>query len=89
MYSNLTQFLHPDGTQNIPFLDHLFGKVDNHIADGGRVLLLTLTKKSSEEITNFLVSRGYKAYYLHSEIATMDRREIIKKLRTGQIDILV
>lgn len=89
MYSNLTQFLHPDGTQNIPFLDHLFGKIDSHIANGGRVLLLTLTKKSSEEITNFLVSRGYKAYYLHSEIATMDRREIIKKLRTGQIDILV
>lgn len=89
MYSNLQQFLHPDGTQNKPFLDHLFLKIDNHIAEEGKVLLLTLTKKSSEEITNFLVARGYKAYYLHSEIATMERREIIKKLRTGQIDILV
>lgn len=89
MYSNLTQFLHPDGPQNKPFLDHLFEKVDFHISEGWKILLLTLTKKSSEEITNFLVSRWYKAYYLHSEIATIDRREIIKKLRTGQIDILV
>lgn len=89
LYPNLDQYIHPDGESEKPFLDHLFARVDAHIADGGRVLLLTLTKKSSEEITNFLVSRGYKAYYLHSEIATMDRREIVKKLRTGQIDILV
>lgn len=89
IYPNLDQYIHPDGQSEVAFLDHLFTRIDAHIADGGRVLLLTLTKKSSEEITNFLVSRGYKAYYLHSEIATMDRREIIKKLRTGQIDILV
>lgn len=89
MYPNLDQFIHPDASQNFPFLDHLFQKIDAHIARGGRILLLTLTKKSSEEITNFLVSRGYKAYYLHSEIATMDRWDIIKKLRNGDIDILV
>jgi excinuclease ABC subunit B len=50
---------------------------------------LTLTKKSSEEVTNFLVSKWYKAFYLHSEIATMDRWEIIKKLKTWAIDIIV
>jgi len=71
------------------FLDHMLKKLDEHIAKKGKVLLLTLTKKSSEEVTNFLISKWYKAFYLHSEIATMDRREIIKKLRTGVIDIIV
>lgn len=48
-----------------------------------------MTKKSAEEISSFLLSKGYKAYYLHSEVTTIDRWEIIKKLRTGAIDILV
>lgn len=71
------------------FIDHMFAKIDQHIAAWGRTIILTMTKKSSEEITNFLITKGYKAYYLHSEISTMDRREIIKKLRTWAIDILV
>ncbi|MDO4713781.1 MAG: helicase-related protein [bacterium] len=50
---------------------------------------MTLTKKSSEEVTNFLIAQGFKAFYLHSEVATIDRWEIIKKLRTGEIDIIV
>lgn len=70
-------------------MDHLFSKIDEHLAKKGKILLLTLTKKSSEEISSFLISRGYKAFYLHSEIGTTDRWEIIKKLRTGAIDILV
>lgn len=79
-----------DTTQKpLPFIDHLLWKLDEHIDKNGRVLLLTLTKKSSEEITNYLVSKWYKAFYLHSEIATMDRREIIKKLKTWEIDIIV
>lgn len=71
------------------FLSHVLTKIDQHIAKKGKVLLITLTKKSSEEVTNFLVSSGYKAFYLHSEIATMERREIIKKLKSGVIDIIV
>ncbi len=71
------------------FLEHLLAKLDAHIKEWGRALILTLTKKSSEEVTNFLVSKWYKAFYLHSEIATMDRREIIKKLKTWAIDIIV
>ncbi len=71
------------------FLEHLLAKMDAHIAKDGKILLLTLTKRSSEEITNFLVSKGYKAFYLHSEIATIDRWEIIKKLKNGTIDIIV
>lgn len=71
------------------FIDHMFEKIDQHIASWGRTIILTMTKKSSEEITNFLIKKWYKAYYLHSEISTMDRWEIIKKLRTWAIDILV
>jgi len=71
------------------FIDHLFSKIEQHKSIGWRILILTLTKKSAEEITNFLLTKWYKAYYLHSEIETLKRREIIKKLRSGQIDILV
>lgn len=89
---NLDQYLQltklPSGQQPA-FLEHLFGKIDQHKGDGGRVLLITLTKKSAEEVTNFLISKGYRAFYLHSEIDTFERREIIKKLKTGVIDILV
>lgn len=75
--------------ENDAFLDHLLKKLDQHIAKKGKILLITLTKKSSEEVTNFLISKGYKAFYLHSEVATMDRREIIKKLKSWAIDIIV
>jgi len=89
-FPNLSDYLwwsnHPNGPV---FIDHLFEKIDQHKAQWWRILILTLTKKSSEEISNFLISKGYKTYYLHSEIGTFDRREIIKKLRSGEIDILV
>ncbi len=75
--------------QNPAFLDHLLGKLHEHIAKKGKILLITLTKKSSEEVTSFLIAQGFKAFYLHSEIATIDRWEIIKKLRTWEIDIIV
>ncbi len=95
-YPNLTDFLQVESKVSKVakkiwswFLDHLLAKIDEHIAQGWKILILTLTKKSSEEVTNALVAKGYKAFYLHSEIATMDRWEIIKKLKTGQIDIIV
>jgi len=91
--TNLKDFLQKDIDKlpaKVPeFIDNLIKKVDEHISKWWRILILTLTKKSSEEVTNFLVKKGYKAYYLHSEVATLDRREIIKKLKTGQIDIIV
>lgn len=90
---NLADYLQVDPnnppTWGPAFLDHLFAKLDSNIAKGGRCLLLTLTKKSSEEVTNFLVSKWYKTFYLHSEVATTDRWEIITKLRNGDIDVLV
>jgi len=90
-YKNLKDFMQgSDFTGTKPaFLEHLLKKLDEHISQKGKVLLLTLTKKSSEEVTSFLISKWYKAFYLHSEIATIDRWEIIKKLRTGVIDIIV
>jgi len=88
-HSNIKDFLQKKDNKVLPFIDHLLWKLDEHINKNGRILLLTLTKKSSEEITNYLVSKWYKAYYLHSEIATMDRWDIITKLKTWEIDIIV
>jgi excinuclease ABC subunit B len=92
-YTNLADYLQVSRVQKarpLPaFLDHLYSKLDEHIAKKWRTLILTLTKKSAEEISSFLIGRWYKAYYLHSEVSTIDRWEIIKKLRSGSIDILV
>ena len=71
------------------FLEHLLERIRLHISKGWKILLITLTKKSSEEVTSFLIAQGFKAFYLHSEIAAIDRWEIIKKLRTWEIDIIV
>jgi excinuclease ABC subunit B len=54
-----------------------------------RILVLTLTKRSAENLTEFLLEQGIKATYLHSDIKTLRRAEIIKKLRTGEIEVLV
>lgn len=91
MYPNFKQYLQPHQSQKSypAFLEHLLGKMDEHIKNDGKILLLTLTKKSSEEVTNFLVSKWYKAFYLHSEIDTFTRWEIIKKLKSWVIDIIV
>ena len=96
--NQLSQFLQksPDEIQILSqsepseaFLEHMLKKFDDHISKWWKILLITLTKKSSEEITNFLISKWYKAFYLHSEVQTMDRWEIIKKLKTWVIDIIV
>lgn len=92
MYPNLEEFLQQErnaGYQAASFIDHLLQKTDENIAQWRRVLVLAMTKKSSEDITNFLLSKWYKAFYLHSDIETIDRREIIQKLKIGEIDILV
>lgn len=92
-HSNLADFLWVSKTVTAqeypPFIDHLFEKVDYHKEQWWRILILTLTKRSAEEISSFFVSKGYKTYYLHSEIDTIDRREIINKLKSWEIDILV
>lgn len=59
------------------------------IARGDRVLLTTLTKRLAEEFTEYLATRGIKTRYLHSEIDTLERTEIIRQLRLGVFDVLV
>ena len=71
------------------FFDHMIMKINQHIKNGWRCLIITTTKKSAEEISSLLLEKWYKAYFLHSEIDTLERFEIIKKLRRGDIDILV
>jgi len=56
---------------------------------GERMLITTLTKRSSEELTEYLIENGVKVQYLHSEVETLDRLEILKDLRTGKIDVIV
>lgn len=54
-----------------------------------KMLITTLTKRSSEELTDYLLENGVKVRYLHSEIETLDRIDILKELRTGKIDVIV
>lgn len=70
-------------------IDDLLGEIDLCIESGGRVLVTTLTKKMSENLTSFLAERGRKVRYLHSDIDTMERMEIVMGLRRGDFDILV
>lgn len=91
-HKNLPQYLQKEHNADITaesFIDHMMIKIDQSIERKQRALILTLTKKSSEEINNFMLSKWYKSFYLHSEIDTIDRWEIIQKLKTGEIDVLV
>lgn len=59
------------------------------IAKGNRVLITTLTKRLAEDLTSYLLEKGIKAKYLHSEIDTLERHQIIQDLRLGKFDVLV
>ena len=70
-------------------VDELMEECRKTIARGARVLVTTLTKKMAESLTTYLTDRSFKVKYLHSEIDTMERVEIINGLRQGEFDILV
>ncbi len=70
-------------------VDHLLGEINKAVEDGDRVLVTTLTKKTSEMLSEYLVEAGVKARYLHSDIGTVERIEIIRQLRQGKFDVLV
>ena len=70
-------------------IDDLRRRLDTVIARGERVLVTTLTKRMSEDLTTFLVKAGYRVQYLHSDIDTVQRIEILRSLRLGEFDILV
>lgn len=70
-------------------IDDLIDEIQERIAKNERVLITTLTKKMSEDLTNYLKETGLKVEYLHSEIKTLERIEIIRELRRGTYDVLV
>lgn len=70
-------------------IDDLIGEVHKTIAKGERVLVTTLTKKMAEDLTDYLMEQNIKVRYLHSDIKTIERSEIIRDLRLGKFDVLV
>ncbi|MEK4136623.1 MULTISPECIES: excinuclease ABC subunit UvrB [Kurthia] len=70
-------------------IDDLIDEIQARIAKNERVLITTLTKKMSEDLTDYLKEMGIKVNYLHSEIKTLERIEIIRELRMGVFDVLV
>ena len=70
-------------------VDHLLGEVRAEVAQGGRVLITTLTKRMAEDLSEYYHDLGIKVRYLHSDIKTLERAEIIRDLRRGVFDVLV
>ena len=70
-------------------IDDLIGEIHARVAQGERVLATTLTKKMAEDLTAYLENVGIKVKYLHHDVATIERMEIIRDLRLGTFDVLV
>jgi excinuclease ABC subunit B len=70
-------------------IDDLLNEIRRRTDDNERTLVTTLTKKMSEDLTDYLLESGVKARYLHSEIDTLERIQIIRELRLGEYDVLV
>ena len=70
-------------------IDDLIEMVNNRIAKGDRILVTTLTKKMAEDLTDYLLEQGLRVRYLHSNIDTIQRIEILRALRLGEFDVLV
>lgn len=96
-YQSIEQVIRPTGLLDpIIELRPTLGQIDDIIEEihkvtdrGERVLITTLTKKMSEDLTNYLANQGIKVRYLHSEIKTLERMKIIRELRLGEFDVLV
>ncbi|AIC95593.1 MULTISPECIES: excinuclease ABC subunit UvrB [Shouchella] len=91
------QIIRPTGLLDPPIevrpiegqIDDLIGEIHEQIERNERVLVTTLTKKMSEDLTDYLKEIGIKVRYLHSEVKTLDRLEIIRQLRLGTFDVLI
>jgi excinuclease ABC subunit B len=70
-------------------VDDLLSEITKRVAAGERVLVTTLTKRMSEDLTDYLAEHGVKVRYLHSDIETVERVEILRDLRLGEFDVLV
>ncbi len=70
-------------------IDDLLGEIHSVVQSGGRVLVTTLTKRMAESLTDFLAKQDVKVRYMHSEIDTLERVEIVSGLKKGEFDVLV
>ncbi|WP_046245977.1 excinuclease ABC subunit UvrB [Hymenobacter terrenus] len=70
-------------------IDDLLDEVDERVKQGDRVLVTTLTKRMAEELSKYMDRLGIKVEYVHSDVKTLDRVEILRKLRLGEIDVLI
>ncbi|OQB25648.1 MAG: UvrABC system protein B [Chloroflexi bacterium ADurb.Bin180] len=70
-------------------IDDLLGEINGRVARGERVLVTTLTKRMAEDLADYLAEAGIKVHYLHSEIQTLERVEILRDLRLGTYDVVV
>ncbi len=70
-------------------IDDVIARIEDRVAKGERALVTTLTKKMAEDLTEFLKAKKIKVEYLHSDVLTINRIEIIMKLRKGEIDVIV
>ncbi|MDA0173199.1 excinuclease ABC subunit UvrB [Solirubrobacter taibaiensis] len=70
-------------------IDDLMGEIRTRVDKSERVLVTTLTKKMSEDLTDYLLEMGFRVRYLHSEVDTLERIQIIRQLRLGEYDVLV
>jgi excinuclease ABC subunit B len=93
----IEQIIRPTGLLDPPVtvkptkhqIDDIMDEVQKTVARGERVLITTLTKKMAEDLTTFLTEAGQKVRYLHSDVETLERIEILRQLRIGDIDIIV
>jgi excinuclease ABC subunit B len=91
------QIIRPTGLTDPPItvhpakgqVDHLLGEIRKRIASGERVLVTTLTKRMAEDLAEYYKELGIKVRYLHSEVETLERTEIIRDLRLGVFDVLI
>jgi excinuclease ABC subunit B len=68
---------------------HLLSEIDKRVQAGERMLVTTLTKRMAENLAGYITKKGHKCRYLHSEIDTLERVEILRDLRNGEFDVLV
>jgi len=78
-------FVFPAGNQ----VRHLLGEIEKRVQAKERVLATTLTKRMAEQLADYVTKRGFRCRYLHSEIDTLERIEILRELRQGEFDVLV
>ena len=78
-------FVQPASNQ----VPHLLDQIEKHVQVKQRVLVTTLTKRLAEDLSSYITKKGYRCRYLHSEIKTLERVDILRDLRRGEFDVLV